>query len=329
MEYDSDDEEYEHSQKRQEELRRQKAESAPLRPRNYDPFSKICNQWSQDKVSPHPSKRLALTELNEYDSDSASDSLAPTGTSLASSVVIPSLSPISPASSLMHDLEMEAWELLNSYFTSDSDKGGEVHAALEKLGVGSEWENMWGRITALEPGDADAGQSVREALDAMKPPDARLSGAPTSVSDIVLQYDIWETLYYFFKGITFKESVLAYLESVSAGEEWFSLFRRIDTLDYNDRDEVESLQQHLVELKPIVTSGIIDDNNEAPLDVDPALFDNLDNSEAVELTQEQKALAEHINQFLDNVMLEEYGIYYIRCRVSFLLLFSWYLLILQ
>ncbi|KAE9389524.1 hypothetical protein BT96DRAFT_946806 [Gymnopus androsaceus JB14] len=204
--------------------------------RNLHPFVLKTTILSPKSVADGRRIKLALIKLNEYDPDSASDSLAPTGTFLASSMIILSLSPISPAptaSSLMHNLEIEAWELLNSYFTSDSDKGGEVHAALEKLGIGSEWENMWGRITALELGDADAGQSVREALDAMKPLDAQLSGAPTSVSNIVLQYNIWETLYYYF------------------------------------------------------------------------------NSEAVELTQEQKALAEHINQFLDNVMLEEYGIYYI------------------
>lgn len=238
-EYGTEDEEYEESQ--EEELRRQKAESAPLRSRDYDLFANICSRWAQEEAPPAPSNARNITqslrELNDYDSESDSDEL----TSPASPAVLPSASCASAGPSAHQDREMEAWTLLDEYLSFDSGTGGEVHDALEKLCVGAEWEAMWGRITGIEPGDEGTTKEVRDALNLMKP-----TVAPPP---------------------------------------------------------------------PIVNSGTMDDP-EATSKLDSPLFDGLQGSEAKELTDEQKDLAQYVNRFLGSVILEEYGVYYLRCHVS-------------
>ncbi|KAE9386213.1 hypothetical protein BT96DRAFT_949280 [Gymnopus androsaceus JB14] len=229
--FESDDKHYDQSQQQEEDLRRQKAESVHLRARNYDPFAEICDRWLRQEAQPHPFKGNALSQLNDYDSDSDSDAFVPPTASPAppcSPVVLPSPYAAPTLSSPNHDQEMEAWVLLDEYLTSDSGQGGQVHAALEKLCVGAKWDNVWGRITGMEPGDEDAATAVRNALDSIKP----TVPGPTLLSDRVDS---------------------AHLEDFEVGE-------------------------------------------------------------GEELTKEQKELAEYLNKFSDSVMLEEYGIYYVRCR---------------
>ncbi|KAE9398084.1 hypothetical protein BT96DRAFT_940484 [Gymnopus androsaceus JB14] len=207
------------------------------------------------EAQPRPFKGNALSQLNDYDSDSDSDTFVPPTASPAPPAVISSVSAppaVPPASagpsgafstapvvlpspyaaptlsSPNHDREMEAWVLLDKYLTSDSGQGGQVHAALEKLCVGAKWDDVWGRITGMEPGDEDAATAVRNALDSIKP----TVPGPTLLSDRVDS---------------------AHLEDFEVGE-------------------------------------------------------------GEELTEEQKELAEYLNKFSDSVMLEEYGIYYVRCR---------------
>ncbi|KAE9392156.1 hypothetical protein BT96DRAFT_944869 [Gymnopus androsaceus JB14] len=139
--FESDDKHYDQSQQQEEDLCRQKAESVHLRARNYDPFAEICDP----------------------------------------PVVLPSPYAAPTPSSPNHDREMEAWVLLDKYLTSDSGQGGQVHAALEKLCVGAKWDDVWGRITGMEPGDEDAATAVRNALDSIKP----TVPGPTLLSDRV------------------------------------------------------------------------------------------------------------------------------------------------
>ncbi|KAE9391636.1 hypothetical protein BT96DRAFT_945218 [Gymnopus androsaceus JB14] len=156
---------------------------------------------------------------------------------------------------------MDTWVLLDNYFASDTSDGDWVHTALEKLGVGVEWEDMWGCITGMELGDEDAAKELKAALDAMK-----LSVGPhTSVSNEASQFE----------------------------------------------DAVEDVQKQLDSLKP---SSSVDKNAEATSNVGHNLFNGLEEFEAQELTEKQNNLAEHLNHFTDSVMLEEYGIYYLRCQ---------------
>ncbi|KAE9388148.1 hypothetical protein BT96DRAFT_947830 [Gymnopus androsaceus JB14] len=233
--FKSDDEHYDQSQQQEEDLRRQKAESIHLCARNYDLFAEICDRWSQQEAQPRPFKVNALSQLNDYDSDSDSDKFVPPTASPAPPAVISSVSAppaVPPASAgppgAFSTAPMEAWVLLDKYLTSDSGQGGQVHATLEKLCIGAKWDDMWGRITGMEPGDEDAATAVRNALDSIKP----TVPGPTLLSDCV----------------------------------------------------------------------------------DSAHLEDLEVGEGEELTEEQKELAEYLNKFSDSVMLEEYGINYVRCR---------------
>ncbi|KAE9391635.1 hypothetical protein BT96DRAFT_1001109 [Gymnopus androsaceus JB14] len=107
-EYETNDKDYEALQEQEEELCRQKAESAPLRPRNYNPFAEICNHWSEaaHPLPPltHPPQAQALLQLNMYDSNSKD--LALPHASPASPAVPPlppTASSTPPASSLDHN----------------------------------------------------------------------------------------------------------------------------------------------------------------------------------------------------------------------------------
>ncbi|KAE9393537.1 hypothetical protein BT96DRAFT_943868 [Gymnopus androsaceus JB14] len=187
--FESDDEHYDQSQQQEEDLRRQKAESVHLRAQNYDPFAEICDCWSRQEAQPCPFKGNALSQLNDYGSDSDSGTFVPPTASPAPPAVISSVSAppaVPPASAgppgaFSTAPVMEAWVLLDKYLTSDSGQGGQVHAALEKLCVGAKWDDVWGRITGMEPGDEDAATAVRNALDSIKP----TVPGPTLLSDHV------------------------------------------------------------------------------------------------------------------------------------------------
>ena len=81
-EYEMEDKEYEECQKREQELHRQMAESAPLRSRDYDLFADICSHWAREEAPPASSSappiiKQALLQLNNYDSEPNSDELVP------------------------------------------------------------------------------------------------------------------------------------------------------------------------------------------------------------------------------------------------------------
>ncbi|KAE9383145.1 hypothetical protein BT96DRAFT_951598 [Gymnopus androsaceus JB14] len=193
-----------------------------------------------EKPSLDPFKGNALSQLNDYDSDSDSDTFVPPTASPAPPAVISSVSTppaVPPASagplgafstapvvlpspyaaptpsSPNHDREMEAWvaKFMPPWRNSALELNGTT------CGVG---------LLAWNRGDEDAATAVRNALDSIKP----TVPGPTLLSDRVDS---------------------AHLEDFEVGE-------------------------------------------------------------GEELTEEQKELAEYLNKFSDSVMLEEYGIYYVR-----------------
>lgn len=117
------------------------------------------------------------------------------------------------------------------------------------------------------------------------------------------------------------------LKKLSVGPEWETMWGRITGMEPDDditakavRDALDLMKPTIVCL-PVINSEAIDDPK-VKSDVGFPCFDDLPGDEAKELTDEQKDLAQYLNGFLDVVDLEDFGFYYLRCRVSDFFLLS-------
>lgn len=284
----------------EEERLRQEAESVPLRPLDYvDPVQAVVAQWlvkeTEKILQPQPSEvpvrsRKGPLKLSLYDEDESDE--------LATSAVLTSESPVS-----------------NSADLSASPPVPPVDLPAPPP------------VPPVSPADLPASppvpaSSIPQAVITFLV-DTVTQDAPSTMPDSSdREARAWNLLNDYLNGSLEGDVVKTGLDALHLNEEWDNMRIRIMQVEPGEDDAVVELQRLLDKMKPAQQFEVEDKPTDVEADIGSVVSPESDDEDEDEiaperLTKEQQELANFVHTYLGRATtLEDFEIFYVRCRVS-------------